>query len=349
MPPTDKNIWDKEVPVPPSTISYVNDGIRKKLPPGTVIAGIAPSGASYWARTAKIEATNLDGEDADYFVKVHQGEHGKTMVSAEFEAMSALFKIMPEIIARPVGWGSYESFPDTYFFVCEYHEMSEDIPDLSDFPALIAEMHKRGISPDGKFGFPLETFSGNAAQNFPVTDTWEECFSRGIQKIFAAETKTHGRDEELESLTTAMVEKVIPRLLRPLETEGRKITPTLVHGDMWEGNCSVDVATGSPMIFDAAPLYAHNEYELGAWRPPRHKITRAYIDEYIKHYQVSEPAEEFDDRGEMYCVRFDMHASSLFSGNTRFRKIGQETMSRLVKKYDEGYEGYAKRKGLAAS
>lgn len=35
--PTDKNIWDKEVPVPLSTISYVDNGIRKSNFPSKII------------------------------------------------------------------------------------------------------------------------------------------------------------------------------------------------------------------------------------------------------------------------------------------------------------------------
>lgn len=183
------------------------------------------------------------------------------MVSTEFQAMEELFKVIPEMVPKPVGWGSYESVPDTHFFVCDYHAMSGDIPSLADFPALVAEIHKRGVSPNGKFGFPYETFGGNNPQGFPVTDTWEECFSKGMQGIFAAELQTQGPDEEIEFLTKAMVDRVIPRLIRPLETQGRKITPRLVHGDLWDGNASVDVMTGTPIIFDATPLYAHNECE----------------------------------------------------------------------------------------
>ena len=40
--------------------------------------------------------------------------------------------------------------------------------------------------------------------------------------------------------------KVIPRLLRPLETGGRQIKPSLVHGDLYSGNVSVDAVTGGP-------------------------------------------------------------------------------------------------------
>ncbi|KAK0118305.1 hypothetical protein ONS95_012599 [Cadophora gregata] len=331
----DKTIWDEEVPVPLSTISYVDGGILKKLPPGTTTGLITPSGASYWARTAHIEATN-----------VHQGEHGKNMVASEFHAMSELYKVMPEMVALPVGWGSYENVADTHFFVCKFHEMSHDIPDCRDFPAMLAEMHKRGVSPNGKFGFLIGTFAGNSSQIFPVSDTWEECFTHGLKHVFANEVATHGIDEEFEMLKKSVVEKVIPRLLRPLETGGRSITPRLVHGDLWDGNASVDVVTGKPMIFDGTPLYAHNEYEMAPWRASRHKMTKAYIDEYTKHFQVSEPAEEFDDRGDLYCLRFDTMSSSLYPGNLRFHEIAKETMRKLVAKYEEGYEGYAARHGL---
>ncbi|KAI8304310.1 hypothetical protein K4K59_012833 [Colletotrichum sp. SAR11_240] len=271
------------------------------------------------------------------------------MVSAEFEAMNHLYGVIPEIVAKPLGWGSYDDMEDTHFFVCEFHEMSEDIPDVSDFPALVAEMHRRGVAPDGKFGLPYDTYGGNNPQSFPVTDTWEECFSRGLQFIIKTENKTHGIDKELEVLKKATIEKVIPRLLRPLETEGRTIVPRLVHGDLWDGNCSVDVVTGKPMIFDATPLYAHNEYELGPWRCPRHKMVQAYVDEYIKHFHISEPTEEFDDRGQLYALRFDLHASSLYPGNLRFRELIKANMARLVEKYGEGYEGYAERHGIAST
>ena len=40
--------------------------------------------------------------------------------------------------------------------------------------------------------------------------------------------------------------------------------------------------------------------EMAPWWAPRHKMTGAYIAEYIKHYPVSEPAEDFKDRGALY-------------------------------------------------
>ncbi|KAK1765477.1 Fructosamine/Ketosamine-3-kinase [Phialemonium atrogriseum] len=297
---TDKSVWDKEIPVPASLIAYVDDAVIAKLPPGTTPTDIAPSGASYWARTAKISATDADGNETAFFMKVHHGDHGKNMVSNEYQSMAILYKAMPELVAEPLGWGSYQDDPEAYFFLCRFHEMSDDVPDAAEFTELIAKMHKDNPSPTGQFGFPLVTYGGRNPQFFPVTKSWEECFSTGLKMIFDLEEQTQGPDEELAVLRKGFFELVIPRLLRPLETEGRTLTPRLVHGDLWDGNTSVDVNTGKLMIFDATPLYAHNEYEMGPWWCSRHKMTDQYINEYIKHFQMTDPVEDFNDRGLIY-------------------------------------------------
>jgi hypothetical protein len=46
----------------------------------------------------------------------------------------------------------------------------------------------------------------------------------------------------------------------------------------------------------------HTADELAPWRPTRHKIGRPYVTEYLKHFPMSEPAEDFEDRLDLYCV-----------------------------------------------
>lgn len=41
-----------------------------ELPAGTEFHAISPSGASYWARTAKIDATDESGKETPFFIKV---------------------------------------------------------------------------------------------------------------------------------------------------------------------------------------------------------------------------------------------------------------------------------------
>lgn len=181
------------------------------------------------------------------------------MMSGEFASMSAIHKAAPDLAPKAIGWGQYAEDPEIYFFLCAFHDMTDDIPNVSSFPAMLAQMHKNGVSPTGKFGFPVTTYQGRLPQDTTECDTWEESFSRSIGRFFELEEESQGQEEEMSQLRKAIMEKVIPRLLRPLETEGRKVVPRLVHGDLWDGNTSVDAATDLPIIFDACSSYAHHE------------------------------------------------------------------------------------------
>ena len=343
--PVSADIWDQTNSVPETTISYVDDAILKELPEGTEIIEISPSGASYWARTAKIETVNAQGEAVDYFVKVRQGESGKNVLSAEYLSMMALYKVMPKMIARPVGWGAFDSIEDTWFFVMEFYQLSDDIPDPYPFAELVAELHKNGAAPDGKFGVPWDVYGADGQwQPYKPADTWEECFTFALKETFTYEIATQGPDEETEGMYATILDKVLPRLLRPLEEEGRTVVPRLCHGDLWDGNVSVDVNTGQPVVFDAIPLYAHHEFELCTMKVSYHKMQQAYIDEYIKYAGKSEPIEEFDDRLWLYYLYFNSRSSSCYFGNSRYRAMSQSCMRRLIEKYGEGYDGYLARK-----
>lgn len=91
------------------------------------------------------------------------------------------------------------------------------------------------------------------------TESWEDFFTRSTERLMTTVEESQGPDKELRILFEQTMEKVVPRLLRPLETGGRKIKPSLVHGDLYSGNVSVDVEDGRPVLYDATCLYAHNE------------------------------------------------------------------------------------------
>ena len=133
--------------------------------------------------------------------------------------------------------------------------------DIQTFTAKVAELHTKGVSPTGKYGFSVPTFMGQMPQYTAWTDSWEEFFTNSMQQLMAIIEESQGPDVELKMLFGQMISKVIPRLLRPLETGGRQIKPSLVHGDLYSGNVSVDAVTGGPILYDATCLYAHNECE----------------------------------------------------------------------------------------
>ena len=77
--------------------------------------------------------------------------------------------------------------------------------------------------------------------------------------MLALEEEARGPSDELKQLSEPLLTKVIPRLLRPMESNGRRIEPVLIHGDLWFGNVSVRRDTQQPMMFDASAFWGHNE------------------------------------------------------------------------------------------
>lgn len=194
---------------------------------------------------------------------------------------------------------------DKWFFLCEYREMRDKAPEKEELAPKIAELHKRGLSPDGKFGFPVETYGGRLPTIYPVSDTREDLFAKALNNTFDVEEEVQGVDQDMRMLRKAMMEKVVTLLLRPLETGGYKLQAVLVHSDLWHGNVGIDNMTGEPVIFDALALYAHNKIEtdeLAAWRPKRHLIGRDYIGEYFESFDPDEPRKDFVDRNLLYCM-----------------------------------------------
>jgi fructosamine-3-kinase len=64
----------------------------------------------------------------------------------------------------------------------------------------------------------------------------------------------------------------IPRLLGALEHGDRKIKPSLLDGDLWEGNAGT-TPNGDVSIFESAAFYDHHEMEVTYWRGWYDKIS----------------------------------------------------------------------------
>lgn len=180
-------------------------------------------------------------------------------MSGEFKSMTVIHDVMPNLVPKPIAWGSYSTIEGVHFFLCEFRNMTDELPDIESFPAQMAELHRLGTSPDKRFGFYVTTYHGNIPIEHGWSDTWEDYFTRTTRVLLQLEQEAQGHNQEILDLSKPFFEKVIPRLLRPMETEGRSIKPSLIHGDLWHGNASMDGDTDEPVIFDAASFYAHNE------------------------------------------------------------------------------------------
>lgn len=216
--------------------------------------------ASFWGKTGRIIVELADGTPLSYFIKIVSNIQGRNMCHGEFDSMKAIYAVVPDFAPKPIAWGTYQSIPNTHFFLCEYRRMEENvIPEPIEFANRLSALHTSSVSPTGKFGFHIPTYSGNLPQVNGWTESWEAFFSRNLKLALELEIDAKGMHPEFEFLIPVIFDRVIPRLLRPLESGGRSVKPSLVHGDLWYANSGVDALTGQPLIFDACSFYAHNE------------------------------------------------------------------------------------------
>lgn len=221
----------------------------------------------------------------------------------EFETLRAIHAVSPIFAPYAHAWGKFEtkdaSGSDIHFLLEDYREVAEQPPRPGKFPARLAEMHKKSVSPTGKFGFHVTTCHSKLPQ---VTDCWEDSWAvlyrKQLAHMIIMDTEKQGQWPAFHRVCDLILDKVIPRLLEPLQSEGRSIKPCLIHGNLWDENAATDMDTGEPFIFDGGAFYGHNEYEIGNWRAARHRLSdKLYVRSYKRHFPVSEPGMRQMDRG----------------------------------------------------
>lgn len=218
-----------------------------------------------------------------------------------FVSESIFHDYIPAHVPKPLAWGYYKSDPMTWFYLCEFHYLIDRMPDPQSFVSIIAKVHEKSNGKSDWYGFDLPTHLANIPNDNAWQSSWQLWFAQAMRKMFQMVEQAHGRDEELEALKAALFDKVIPRLLSPLETGGRSIKPCLVHSDLWPGNVMLD-GSGSITIFDSCAFWGHNEADLGSWRAPRYNMGQPYLEEYQRAMGVSEPKDDFDDRNALYAM-----------------------------------------------
>lgn len=85
--------------------------------------------------------------------------------------MQTLHDTLPRLTPTPVAWGSYTSNANTHFFLCGFVAMNETLPNIDSMAKSLAELHEKGLSPNGKYGFPVPTCQGTAPQYTHKTTT----------------------------------------------------------------------------------------------------------------------------------------------------------------------------------
>jgi len=181
------------------------------------------------------------------------------MARGEYESQKALAEILPDNVAVPLAFGTFQLDSSKSFYITPFRELMDKIATPTALAELLKTLHTTSRSPTGKFGFHVQTFNGVVPVINDWCDSWEAWFTRQFKADILWEQSVCGRDPEFDAVADEFFAKVIPRLLRPLETGGRYIKPSLLHGDIWHGNCQIDADTQKVILFDSCCCYGHNE------------------------------------------------------------------------------------------
>lgn len=199
--------------------------------------------------------------------QIAMGAQGQAMFAGEFASMAALHASIPSHVPQPLSWGVFTT-GDRYFQLYSFHRFIKGTkPAIPVFVSVVASLHSNpsSLSPTGKFGFEMTTYNGNLPQDNRWTETWEVFYSNGMRRMLELDAKARGASEELKELEDDFFEKVVPRLLRPLEDPKyeRSVKPVLLHGDLWIGNAGTEEKRTNEaencMLFDSSAFYGHNE------------------------------------------------------------------------------------------
>ncbi|SPO01576.1 uncharacterized protein DNG_04249 [Cephalotrichum gorgonifer] len=222
------------------------------------------------------------------------------MAYGEYESQQALAEHLPDNVAVPLSYGTFQLDASKSFFLTPFLKFEDSFPDPMQLTKILEKLHRSSTSPTGKYGFHVQTFNGVVPLINDWCDTWEEWFSRQFRSDIAWEQSIAGPDPEFDRVADEFFEKVIPRLLRPLETG----------------------------------------VEFHMMREPRYQFSEKHIQAYRNVVGASDPVADFDDRNILYAMRDNIINAGLHEGRRYLRKKVQNEMLRPISKYPDGFEGF---------
>jgi protein-ribulosamine 3-kinase len=239
----------------------------------------------------------LSTESGDFFIKWNDREKFPAMFDAEAKGLALLSETKTVFIPAVIHSGETAAYQ---YLVLEFIEQKSKRGDYWELLGeQLAAMH-RITSP--AFGLDHDNFIGSLPQCNTLSSNWSDFFIHhrlkpqlqlAIQRG-ALETKVADKFEALF--------KMIPALL-PNER------PSLLHGDLWNGNL-ISNALGEPCLIDPAVYYGSREAEIAFTT-----LFGGFSDRFYASYNAAFPIiSGYDERADLYNLYPLLVHVNLFGG-----------------------------------
>lgn len=198
-------------------------------------------------------AYKIETSSQNYFLKVNSNQEASPMFQAERRGLETIAKTNTINVPHVYFCGSFKG---NAFLLMEFIESK--LPDHEDFFQLgkkLAELHQHHAE---TFGLNHDNFIGTLPQNNHQHKTWTEFYinERLLPQLEISQKLKRLSHQDLPN------KKVMTERLGELFSG---ITPSLVHGDLWNGNFLIS-KDGVPFLIDPAIGYAHYEVDLAMSR-----------------------------------------------------------------------------------
>lgn len=191
----------------------------------------------------------IKDEKHSFFVKLNEMKNLQ-MFEAEATGLQEIKDSHTLQVPTPVCWGKNEN---NAWLVLEYIEMDNTSKSGSEALGIgLAEMHRISIK---KFGWVRNNTIGSTPQinkfSFDWTQFWRK-YRLGYQLQLAETNGYTGKLLNLGYLLMAELDTFFPEIPQ---------AASLLHGDLWSGNYSYDLA-GCPVLYDPAVYYGDRETDI---------------------------------------------------------------------------------------
>ncbi|KAK3489854.1 Fructosamine/Ketosamine-3-kinase [Neurospora crassa] len=314
------------------------------LDPNSASASITSHGGSGFSSTYKLLITTPDGNNKRaYFVKTGTGPDAAAMFLGEHHSLNAIHSAISSFCPRSYANGTMSSNSNQHFLVTDFLNLRSSGGSASSgsgesFAAKLAKMHIIPAPiPEGydkpMFGFPVPTYCGATEQDNTWKEDWAEFYAENrLRHVLKEGERINGKNKELHDAVDKVASMVVPRLLGE-QTIG-KVTPVLIHGDLWSGNQGQgrfsEEGGVEEVIYDPAAVYGHSEYELGIMKMFG-GFGGGFWKEYGELMPKQEPKEEWEDRIALYELYHHLNHYALFGGG--YRGGAMSIMKKLIAKY----------------
>lgn len=256
------------------------------------------------------QALVLSDGQRRYFVKLNRAEL-VDMFSAEAEGLEALLATGAIRVPTPVCWGTDGA--GSAYLVLEYIEFGHR-DSQQTLGRQLAALHR---STAAQFGWHRDNTIGSTVQINTRDADWVRFWSRqrlGFQLELAAR---HGHRGHLQSRGELLLQQL------PAFFTDYRPQPSLLHGDLWGGNWSTDVA-GNPVLYDPAVYFGDREADLAMT-----ELFGGFGTAFYRSYQEVWPLDPgYGVRKNLYNLYHVLNHLNLFGGG--YASQAQGLVERLL-------------------